>query len=110
MGPLWFEEGSGDTVTVNQQRILGGAEEVLRASPNEAWQPHHRPYVVPARRCASSHRETTLKWIENHFGDRLISRGASRNWPTCSSDLTPMDILLWGHLKGQVYKEGPEGL
>ena len=23
---------------------------------------------------------------------------------------TPMDFFLWGHLKGQVYKEGPESL
>ena len=52
----------------------------------------------------------TLKWIQDHFGDRLIARGAKHSWPACSPDLTPMDFFLWGHLKGQVYKEDPGSL
>ncbi|XP_043224374.1 uncharacterized protein LOC122382732 [Amphibalanus amphitrite] len=109
VGPVWFEDGSGDTVTVDQQRYQAVLMNFWKQAKTKygslmdlMWlqQDGAPPHTAKA----------TLKWIENHFGDRLVSRGASRNWPACSPDLTPMDFFLWGHLKGQVYKEGPESL
>jgi hypothetical protein len=48
--------------------------------------------VVPARRTGR-----TL------YPRRLIWRGGPIVWLSCSPDLTPLNLLLWGHLKENVY-------
>jgi len=42
--------------------------------------------------------------IQPFFGDRVVSKGL---WPPRSPDLTPPDYLLWGYLKGRVYRNKP---
>ena len=31
-------------------------------------------------------------------------------WPTRSTDMTPLDFFLWGHLKSEVYNRQPESV
>jgi len=45
--------------------------------------------------------------IQSFFGDRVISKGL---WTPRSSDLTPPDYFLWGHLKGRVYQNKPRSI
>jgi hypothetical protein len=49
----------------------------------------------------------TLKYLEEFFGERIISKGM---WPARSPDLSPPDYFLWGYLKEQVYSNGPKNL
>ncbi|GFX23975.1 uncharacterized protein TNCV_2730801 [Trichonephila clavipes] len=44
------------------------------------------------------------------FGDRLISRFGSVNWPPRSCDLTPLDYFLWCYVKSLVYTDKPQTL
>lgn len=45
--------------------------------------------------------------LQQHFGDRVISRNFAVSWPPRSPDLTPMDFWFWGYLKSKVYTPGP---
>ncbi|GFV08969.1 uncharacterized protein TNCV_3822121 [Trichonephila clavipes] len=44
------------------------------------------------------------------FGDRLISRFGTVNWPPRSCDLTPLYYFLWGYVKSLVYADKPQTL
>ncbi len=43
-------------------------------------------------------------WLNKVFDGRWIGRGGPISWAPRSSDLTPLDFFLWGHLKTNVYK------
>lgn len=43
----------------------------------------------------------TLRYLEEFFGDRLISRD---RWPSRSPDLTPLDFYLFGYLKNKIHQ------
>lgn len=48
--------------------------------------------------------------LDQHFGDRIISRYYPFPWPARSPDLTPMDFWFWGYLKSRVYLCNPQTL
>ncbi|GFT14517.1 uncharacterized protein TNCV_4004611 [Trichonephila clavipes] len=48
--------------------------------------------------------------LDQHFGDRIISRYYPFPWPARSPDLTPMDFWFWGYLKSTVYLCNPQTL
>ncbi|GFX71695.1 uncharacterized protein TNCV_4131411 [Trichonephila clavipes] len=52
----------------------------------------------------------TIDLLKDTFGDRLISRFGPVNWPSRSSDLTPLDYFLWGYVKSLVYADKPQTL
>ncbi|GFV80833.1 transposable element Tc3 transposase [Trichonephila clavipes] len=66
--------------------------------------------VVPTRRRNISHSSCHNRFIEDTFGDRLISRFGPVNWPLRSWDLTPLDYFLWGYVKSLVYADKPRTL
>jgi hypothetical protein len=45
-----------------------------------------------------------MAYLESVIPGRLISK---RFWPSQSSDLSPPDFFLWGHLKNIVYSNHP---
>jgi hypothetical protein len=48
-----------------------------------------------------------MAYFESVFPGHLISK---RLWPPRSSDLSPPDLFLWGHLKDTVYSNHPHTL
>jgi hypothetical protein len=48
-----------------------------------------------------------MAYLESVFPGRLISK---RLWPPRSTDLSPLDFSLWGHLKDTVYSNHPHTL
>ncbi|GFW48214.1 uncharacterized protein TNCV_2382981 [Trichonephila clavipes] len=52
----------------------------------------------------------TIDLLKDTFGDRLISRFGSMNWPPRSCDLTPLDYFMWGYVKSLVYADKPQTL
>ncbi|GFX42660.1 DUF4817 domain-containing protein [Trichonephila clavipes] len=62
--------------------------------------------VVPTCHTARA----TIDFLKDTFGDRLISRFGSVNWPPRSCDLTPLDYFLCGYVKSLVYADKPQTL
>jgi hypothetical protein len=50
---------------------------------------------------------STMKFLHEFFGDKLISKGL---WPQRSPDLTSTDFFLWSYLKDTVYRSNPRDL
>ncbi|GFX18673.1 uncharacterized protein TNCV_3311341 [Trichonephila clavipes] len=50
----------------------------------------------------------TIDFLKDTFGDRLISRFGTVNWPQRSCDLTPLDYFRWGYVKSLVYADKPQ--
>ncbi|GBM99458.1 hypothetical protein AVEN_133478-1 [Araneus ventricosus] len=44
------------------------------------------------------------------FMNQVIGNGGFVEWPPRSSDLTPLDLFLWGHIRGPVYASPPPTL
>ncbi|GFX00537.1 DUF4817 domain-containing protein [Trichonephila clavipes] len=53
---------------------------------------------------------TTIDFLKDTFGDRLISRFGPVNWPPRSYDLTPLDYFLWSYVMPLVYADKPQTL
>ena len=57
---------------------------------------------------ASAHRARVVQQrLRQLFPGRVVGLGFDQEWPPRSPDLTACDFFLWGHLKAQVYSEGP---
>lgn len=48
--------------------------------------------------------QENLGFIQEFFGDRLISRNMPTPFPPRSCDLTPLDFCIWSCLKNSIYK------
>ena len=55
-------------------------------------------------------KRRTIDLLKSKFGERVISRNGPVEWPPRSSDLTPLDLFLWGHIKSLVYANKPPTL
>ena len=43
-------------------------------------------------------------YLNESFPNHWLGRGGPLAWPQRSSDLTPLDYYLWGHMKTLVYE------
>lgn len=43
------------------------------------------------------------EYLNNHYPNRWIGRGAPVAWPPRSPDCNPLDFFFWGHMKNLVY-------
>ena len=109
IGPFWFEDSAGATVTVNAQRyrkVISRFWTALRRKMGGATQQLDSQWFQQDG--ATAHTAgATRKWLRDRFGQRLISRGEVHSWPARSPDLTPCDFFLWGHRKDQVHMNNP---
>ena len=46
----------------------------------------------------------SLRWLQDHFEDRVISNKLDIRWAPHSPDLNLLDFYLWGRLKSLVYQ------
>lgn len=44
-----------------------------------------------------------IDYLQDRFGENLITTNGPVRWPPRSPDLTPMDYFIWGYLKNFVY-------
>ena len=108
IGPFFFEDADGHTQTVNRERYVDILKRfwvaLQRGSPgaDRLWFQQDGATPHTAR--------VTLRWLEERFGTRLISRGTDTPRPAHSPDLTPLDFYLWGFLKSIVCKEDTKSL
>lgn len=105
IGPYFFEDEEGKTVTVTGLRYREMLETFLwpeldsQQLGNEIWFQQDG---------ATSHTASaTMAILKEKFPRRLLSLGGDISWPPRSCDLTPLDFFLWGYLKDRVYQNKP---
>lgn len=107
IGPFFFEDGNGQTTTVNGERY----GEML----NEYFIPavDGMDLVDPFFQQDGATCHTTrdnMSILRTRFPGQLISRFGDIEWPARSPDLSPLDFFLWGYLKERVYRGKPTTL
>ncbi|GFV69648.1 putative transposable element [Trichonephila clavipes] len=107
IGPYFFKNDEGHNVTVNGDRYRAMITnffipELNNHDVQELW------FQQDGATCHTA--RSTIDLLKDTFGDRLISRFGSVNWPPRSCDLTPLDYFLWGYVKSLVYADKPQTL
>jgi hypothetical protein len=103
IGPYFFEDDSGKTVTVNSQRYVHMIQTFLTQQLLEFHE--NTDNVWFQQDGATSHTaRIAMDAVNGLFQNRLISRYGNISWPARSPDLSACDYFLWGHLKSKVYE------
>lgn len=107
IGPYFFENENGSSITVNGERYREMINNFLWTKldgmdTDDMW------FQQDGATCHTA--RATLDLLHQRFGDRVISRGGNVDWPPRSCDITPLDYFLWGYLKSRVYANKPESL
>lgn len=107
IGPYFFEDVDGNTVTLNGNRYRQMLQEyffheVEDMNTENIWFQQDGATAHTARE--------TMDMLRMNFPQRVISRFDDVPWPPRSIDLSPLDIFLWGYLKGKVYIDKPNTL
>lgn len=107
IGPYFFEDARGRTVTVNAQRYRAMLNNFLRPALRRL--PGYNANTVWFQQDgATAHTaELTLQALTQLFPGTLISMGGDILYPPRSPDLSPLDFFLWGYLKSVVYADPP---
>jgi len=104
IGPYFFENDAGATVTVNGERYRNMINnfllpELQNIDIRDKW------FQQDGATCHTAGE--TVNLLHQTFPQRLISRNGDVNWPARSCDLTPLDYFLWGYVKSVVYRNNP---
>jgi hypothetical protein len=107
IGPYFFEDDVGNTVTVTGERyrtMINGflLPQIAELGLENMWFQHDGATAHTAR--------PTMDILRQAFPGRLISRFGDLHWPARSPDLSVLDFFLWGFLKSRVYMNRPPTL
>lgn len=106
IGPYFFEDADGTSLTVNsaryQEMLLNFVWPAVDTLPEESW------FQQDGAPCHTA--RTTMDILRQKFPERLISRNGIINWPPRSCDLNPLDFFLWGYIKDKVYENKPNSI
>ena len=83
------------------RRVNSLVEVFFRGFPSTVWQMSgNLGHIRPRYHMAIIYHPNR---ISSHYGQTWIGRGGPIAWPARSPDLTPLDYVLWGHVKSLVY-------
>lgn len=107
IGPYFFEDGDGNTITVNGEHYRTMIRDFLlpqidRLGLENMWFQQDGATAHTAR--------ATMDILRQAFPGRVISRYGDLHWPARSPDLTAPDFFLWSFLKSRVYINKPQTL
>ena len=107
LGPYWFEDEEGRTVSVNQERyrdVLKRLHEDMakKMSENQLRLCWFMQDGAPPRTARG-----TLQLLQDLFRHRVFTKGSENEWAPHSPDLNPLDFWFWGACKSAVYGSRP---
>ena len=107
IGPFFFEDEAGETVTVNQERYRDMVSDFLMPIVRDNGMENFwfQQDGAPPHRARA-----TINFLKQLFPGRLMSKNGDFEWPPRSPDLTAPDFFLWGYLKSKVYVNKPRTL
>lgn len=104
IGPYFFENEAGATVSVNGVRYREMLTNFFWPEV-DALDADDLYFQQDGATCHTSGE--TIELLREKFPGRVISRNGDFNWPPRSCDLTPLDFFLWGYVKDKVYSNAP---
>lgn len=106
IGPYFFENQRGQTVTVNSERYAQMISDFFRLELQNS--PSFNRNTWFQQDGATAHTaNVSMNAVRQLFPEKNISRNGTIPWPPRSPDLSPCDFFLWGYLKSVVYKTNP---
>lgn len=107
IGPYFFENSSGQALTVNTERYVKMLKDFLR--PTLAGLQEYNSLTWFQQDGATCHTSNaSMEVVKEMFPGKVISKRGDIEWPPRSPDLSPPDFFLWGYLKNKVYSNKPE--
>ena len=101
IGPFWFQDRAGLTQTVTAARYRCIFKHFVAAMQRRCADTYCIQWFQQDGATPHTANET-VQLIQQHFGERVISRNTRHPWPANSPDLSPPDLFLWEDLKGKV--------
>ncbi|KAJ4445038.1 hypothetical protein ANN_06837 [Periplaneta americana] len=106
IGPYFFEDDNGTSVTVTSQRYVRMIQELL--SPKISNNPFINRHTWFQQDGVTSHTvRRSMDAVTRLFANQIVSRYGDISWLARSPDLTAYDFLLWVYLKSMVFKTPP---
>lgn len=109
IGPYFFEDFYGRTITVNSTEYVKMLRLFLSPQLQEFAGYNRRTWFQQDGATCHTSNES-LPVVKEMFPEKLISRRGDILWPPRSPDLSPADFFLWGYLKHRVYIHKPRTL
>jgi hypothetical protein len=108
LGPYFFENATGQSVTVTSDRYVVMLQEFLN---DELCRLHIDKRLVWFQQDgATAHTARhSMAVVRGMFPEHVIFRFGDVDWPARSPDLSACDFFLWGYLK-EVYAHRPHTL
>jgi len=111
IGPNFFEDENGATVTVNAERYIHMLNNTFLRPQKKRQRLHNMQNVYFQQDGATPHTaRLSIDVLRRMFPGRVISRFGDTPWPPRSPNLTTCDFFLWGYLKSHVYTHKPRTL
>lgn len=107
IGPYFYEDENGATVTTNKERYIDMMRRYVMPQIRKFGMEH---YWFQQDGAPPHTSKFAIDKMKKWFPGRLISKHGDIDWPPRSPDLTPPDFYLWGFLKSVVYKSKPKTL
>lgn len=105
IGPYFYEDEAGNTVTVSSQRYVQMIQNFL--TPQLAGFQVNNHTLFQQDGATSHTARISINAVNALFPGRVISRNGNIPWPPRSPDLTACDFFFWGHLKTKVFQADP---
>lgn len=109
IGPYFFEDENGATVTVTAARYCQLLNTFLRPELRRLQVDLENVFFQQDGATPHTAR-VSMQVLRDMFPERLISRFGDIPWPPRSPDLSTCDFFLWGYLKDRVYSHRPRTL
>ena len=107
IGPYFFENDAGATVSVNGLRYRTMLTDFFWPEL-DAMDVDDVYFQQDGATCHTAGE--TMALLREKFPGRVISRNGDFDWPPRSCDLTPLDFFLWGYVKNKVYANAPANI
>jgi hypothetical protein len=93
-GPFFFGEKTVNGIIYHNMLELWLMPQLLEDKPNVVFQHDRAPLHI--------HNEV-ITFLNRQLPQQWIGQEGSTSWPLQSPDLTPLNFLLWGFVKEEVY-------
>ena len=104
LGPYWFCDDQGKTVTVNTERYIAVVDRFIDDLRSKLSSRSFQRAIFMQDGASPHTSNDTLKFLKKKFKKRQISLETEFEWAPHSPDLNPLDFFFWGAAKSEIYK------